>query len=178
MMKAGSAWLIATVLAMPPAAQQATTPQTQNRTRPVQPQTLSNSDVMYAKRMIAHHQQGIMMMQMAEQRGTPTVKAMASRMEKDQQREIGQLSAWTGAATEQPTSTSGQMDSRMMAASGMEFDKMFLEMMSQHHQGAIDMSKQSLPQLKDARVKAFARQTVTKQSAEKMEMQRMLATKK
>ena len=121
---------------------------------------------------------GLEMMQMAQQRGTSAVKSMAARMEKDQRKEIAELTVWTGGTHEQPTSTSGHTDhQKMMSATGAEFDRLFLDMMSQHHQQVIDLSTQALPQLKEGRIKAFARQTVTKQTREKTEMQRMLATK-
>ena len=53
------------------------------------------------------------------------------------------------------------------------FDTMFLKMMSEHHQKALDMSNEELKRGRQASVKAFARNTIKKQRAEIAEMKRL-----
>jgi uncharacterized protein (DUF305 family) len=63
---------------------------------------------------------------------------------------------------------------QMMAASGPAFDKMFLQMMIRHHQGAIEMAKIELRDGRNAEAKALTAKIVTDQTAEIRVMQKLL----
>ncbi|GAB3610777.1 hypothetical protein GCM10027414_29030 [Humibacter ginsengiterrae] len=63
----------------------------------------------------------------------------------------------------------------LKAATGTAFDKKFLSLMIEHHQGAVDMAKQEQSGGKDAAAKKLANSIVTSQTAEISEMRTMLA---
>jgi uncharacterized protein (DUF305 family) len=66
-----------------------------------------------------------------------------------------------------------QMDT-LAAATGTEFDRMWLEMMIEHHQGAISQAETVLSDGSNADVLALADEIVSAQEAEIAEMQALL----
>ena len=58
--------------------------------------------------------------------------------------------------------------------SGRAFDSAFLSQMMEHHQGALDMTRDALPTLKNARVKKHARNIIADQKKEIAEMRALL----
>jgi uncharacterized protein (DUF305 family) len=62
-----------------------------------------------------------------------------------------------------------------MDASGADFDRMWLQMMIAHHQGAISMANQVLAATSDDEVKKLAEAVVAGQTAEITTMQKLLA---
>lgn len=140
--------------------------------------TAANFDHEYVDMMIPHHQQAIAMAEKAAQKAQSAgVKSLASRIIADQNKDLAALDRLKRAAkSETPGSTHGMkpMDmSHLDAASGPAFDTMFLKMMSEHHQEALDMSNEELKRGRQASVKAFARNTIKKQQAEIAEMKRI-----
>ncbi|GAA4823479.1 DUF305 domain-containing protein [Tomitella cavernea] len=69
--------------------------------------------------------------------------------------------------------TDEQMD-QLMAASGPEFDRMWLEMMIQHHEGAVEMSQEVLGSGTNPQVQKMAQAIIDGQEAEIGRMQDML----
>ncbi|QDQ98702.1 DUF305 domain-containing protein [Tomitella fengzijianii] len=69
--------------------------------------------------------------------------------------------------------TDEQMD-QLMAASGPEFDRMWLEMMIQHHEGAVEMSQEVLGSGTNPQVQKMAQAIIDGQEAEIGQMQEML----
>ena len=65
---------------------------------------------------------------------------------------------------------------KLQQASGAAFDKMFLQMMIQHHQGAVDMGKTELANGSNADAKALAQSIIDTQTAQITQMQHMLAS--
>jgi len=61
-------------------------------------------------------------------------------------------------------------------ASGVEFDRLFLEMMIMHHQGAIEMSDTEIAEGSNPAALALAESIKTSQTAEIAEMQQLLQT--
>ena len=61
--------------------------------------------------------------------------------------------------------TQDQM-TKLKESSGADFDRMFLEMMIDHHQGAVDMANTELKDGKNADVKKMAQAVVDTQTAE------------
>lgn len=149
----------------------------------------NDQDIAFAQGMIPHHQQAVDMATMAAEKATNgQVKDLASRIEGAQEPEIQQLTdmleQW-GAPTE-PTMTSmpgmdhggmsgeGMMTDEEMRqleqASGADFDRLWVQMMIKHHQGAVAMAKTEIEQGENADAKALAQQIVTAQEAEITEM--------
>ena len=60
---------------------------------------------------------------------------------------------------------------KMEVASGKEFDLMFLDMMTPHHEGANTMSKKALTKAEHAEIKTLANQIIKAQEEEIKRMQ-------
>jgi uncharacterized protein (DUF305 family) len=166
----------------------ATTPPPAASNAPATGQQQHNqADVVFLQNMIPHHAQAIMMSQMARNRATtPQVKDLAVRIEAAQQPEIDQmrglLTAWGAPAPAAPGGGMGPMGSMggmgqgqmpgMMSGTG--FDRMFLQMMIVHHQGAIDMSHTELAQGSNPAARDLAQRIITAQQAEINQMQTLL----
>ncbi len=69
----------------------------------------------------------------------------------------------------------GSMDSTPLeAAKGAEFDRLWLQMMMEHHQGAVQMAQTERGKGSSPEAKALAQQIIDAQQAEITEMQAML----
>jgi len=151
----------------------------------------NDADVEFAQSMIAHHEQAIEMAEIAEdparQAGAEVV-ALAGRIKAAQDPEIevmtGWLEAW-GQPVQMDTSDghdmsemTGMMSVEDMDAlgtkTGAEFDDMWLTMMVEHHEGAIDMATAIQAAGASPDVKNLAGQIVAAQQAEVDEMNQLL----
>ncbi|MBA9002804.1 DUF305 domain-containing protein [Thermomonospora cellulosilytica] len=155
----------------------------------------NDQDITFAQMMIPHHQQAIEMSRLAATRASsPEVKQLAADIEKAQDPEIRQMTAWLnswGASVPSPGTGGmghgdhgghGGMDGMMTEeemrklenAGGAAFDKMFLEMMIKHHEGAVAMARteQSAGQYPPA--KAMATSIVNSQTTEITKMRDLL----
>ncbi|RTL61613.1 MAG: DUF305 domain-containing protein [Pseudonocardiaceae bacterium] len=87
-----------------------------------------------------------------------------------------------GTASSMPMSpgASGMMTDQEMVqlgrATGTAFDRMFLQMMTEHHKGAIEMARTELAAGQNPDVKALAQKITDAQQAEITEMQNLLST--
>ena len=153
------------------------------------------TDVAFARGMIPHHGQAVQMADMAIDISTNAeVRALAEQIKAAQSPEIEQMTAWLtawgqdvpdpNAVMEDDMNQSGGMMSGMMTgaemarlgnATGTEFDRMFLEMMVLHHEGAIEMAEQELAEGIFQPTKDLARAVITGQQAEIEEMNALLA---
>ncbi|WP_406161432.1 DUF305 domain-containing protein [Streptomyces sp. NBC_00882] len=148
-------------------------------------------DVSFAQGMIPHHQQAIEMAELADGRAASAqVKDLAARVEKAQGPEIttmtGWLKAWDEKVPESMPSMdhsgmdgmAGMMDSadmgKLKKASGKDFDSMFLTMMVEHHEGAVEMATTEKAKGEDKAATAMAGDIVTAQNAEISEMKKLL----
>ena len=151
----------------------------------------NDADITFAQGMIPHHQGAIEMAKLVQGRtSNPKVLDLASRIEKAQDPEIKTMTDWLNSwgaqvhTTGMPGMDHGSDMSGMSAedmemlkqAKDADFDKMFLEMMIKHHQGAIDMSKTELQQGSSAEAKKLAQQIIDSQQSEITEMQGLLQT--
>ncbi|ROP37244.1 DUF305 domain-containing protein [Saccharothrix texasensis] len=150
----------------------------------------NDADIAFAQGMIPHHQGAIEMAKLAEG-GTSNTKVLdlASRIEKAQDPEIKTMTEWLNAwgaevhTTGMPgmdhgSDMAGMSDAEMdllEQAKDADFDRMFLDMMIKHHQGAIDMSKLELQQGNNPDAKKLAQQIIDSQQTEITEMQGLLA---
>ncbi len=155
-------------------------------------------DVTFAQGMIPHHQQAVEMatiaLDPARDAGT-AVKDLAKRIQGAQDPEIKLMTGWL-AEWGQPVDGMGGMSMDMddmadmpgmegmmtaaemtglEAATGPAFDKLWLDMMVRHHQGAVTMSKTAETDGKAAVVKELAAKIVSAQEGEIAEMQKLLA---
>ena len=155
--------------------------------------TFNATDVKFATDMIPHHRQALDMAGTAQSKAaTPEVKALADKIGKAQEPEIATMSGWLTAWGEPVPSPGamhhdmgdmGQMPGMMTdqemqdlaKAAGKDFDKMFLQMMIKHHQGAVEMAKAEQAQGQDPAVKRLAATIAADQTAEITEMQGLLA---
>ncbi|MEU0795268.1 DUF305 domain-containing protein [Amycolatopsis sp. NPDC005961] len=151
-------------------------------------------DVTFAQQMVPHHSQALDMAKLVPSRSTdPKVIDLASRIAKAQDPEIQQMQSWLtswgagmsgmpGMTHESMPGMSGSMPGMMSeedmkkleAAKGAEFDKMWLDMMIKHHQGAVDMAKTELSKGSNADAKALAQKIIDAQQAEITEMRGLL----
>ena len=143
------------------------------------------SDVMFAQMMIPHHQQAIEMadLALANTSTSSDVKGLARQIKTAQDPEIATMAGWLrewGASTSAPMDhgTSGMMSQEDMeslgAAEGAEFNRMWLEMMIDHHQGAVTMAQDALSSTEDPEVKSLAQAVVDGQKKEIATMQGLL----
>ena len=163
---------------------------------PVSPEH-NTADVVFAQGMLPHHTQAIAMSTQASTRAaSQEVKDLAARIDQEQGPEIEQmnqmLDAW-GAPRPQPGSTampgmpgmpmgampmSGMMGEAQMqqlaAQSGPAFDRMFLQMMIEHHTGAVQMAQTEQAQGLNPQAEELARAIVADQQREITEMQDLL----
>jgi len=148
----------------------------------------SPSDIMFAMMMIPHHQQAIDMSDLALERSTNAdVRALAQQIRDAQAPEIEQMEEWLDAAGA-GSSMGGNMgdmgmgmggmlsDDEMAAledATGSEFDRLFLEGMIEHHEGAIQMTRM-IRNSGNPEVKALGEAIVESQTAEIERMEQLL----
>lgn len=149
----------------------------------------NDQDVRFAQMMIPHHRQAIEMADLAAARaGSPEVKRLAADIEKAQDPEIKQLSAWlTGWGASVPSPGTGHMGhggmdgmmteqqmKELKDAEGAAFDQAFLQMMIEHHDGAVAMARTEQSAGRFPAAKKMASAIVTAQSAEITKMRKLL----
>jgi uncharacterized protein (DUF305 family) len=151
----------------------------------------AGADVIFATEMISHHRQAVMMASIAPDRASSAeVKALAAKIEAAQQPEIDTMSRWLrgwgkpvpedsmehGVAGHQGMPgmmTAEEMDD-LNAATGAEFDKLFLTMMIEHHEGAVEMAKKEQQNGRSADAKVLAAKVEKDQTAEIAQMRGLL----
>jgi uncharacterized protein (DUF305 family) len=137
-------------------------------------------DVAFLSQMIAHHQAALKMARDAR----PTlqdehVQEHAQEIITSQTKEIREMGALlkndyhTAPSAAQMTRMKADMQGMMrMKPAG---DRMFLEMMIPHHQGAVDMSRLALRNSASPKVKALANRIIKAQATEIADFRRMLS---
>lgn len=136
------------------------------------------SDAAYVRTMMMHHAEAIEMSRKAIDKASSTdVKRLAKRIVSAQEKDLKELESLKvalrddGAGQDQMAMKKMPME-HLDQASGAAFDRMFLQMMIEHHQGAVKMSRGG--GLRTAGVRRFARKTVRMQQPEIREMQGLL----
>jgi uncharacterized protein (DUF305 family) len=149
------------------------------------------ADVHFMQGMIAHHAQAIYMSRLAVSRGAnPRLLKFANKIDQSQQAEIRLMQDWLVANKQAAPDTGswrtmtmpGMLTPAQLAtldgARGAEFDKQFLTLMIQHHEGALKMVADLLATplaAQDVDVSVFANDVTTVQTAEIATMQQMLS---
>ncbi|GAA1129729.1 DUF305 domain-containing protein [Nocardioides aquiterrae] len=154
----------------------------------------NEADVTFAQEMIPHHQQAIEMADLAESRAeSQEVKDVAADIEAAQGPEIETLTGWLESWGEDvPDEGMSSMDhgdmssdemggmmtedemAELEAASGAAFDQMFLTMMIEHHEGAIEMAKTEQAEGEFPEAVDMAEEIETTQAEEIQKMQDLL----
>lgn len=135
------------------------------------------ADAAWIAGMAEHHDQAVALARLAEGRAAdPDVLASAERIAAGQAAEAAALRDWLDRRGLDDTAHHGDEDmpgeisattfARAEAASGDEFDALFLDAMVRHHEGAVQMSEQRLAEAGDPAVSRWARTVVTGQTVE------------
>ena len=150
----------------------------------------NDADITFVQGMVPHHEQAVEMASLATDRAEdPRVLDLASRIEAAQAPEIDQMTALLSSWGEERSDAEhggmemgsgyGMMSEDDMealeAASGVEFDRMFLTMMVEHHEGAIAMAETEISDGENPDAIALAEAIVTAQMGEIEEMSGILA---
>ena len=172
---AASLLSLATAIATPALAQQAPivqpgAPGAESRTLKAEDATkladtaFSPADVMFMQMMIPHHAQALELTELVEGRtSNPDMLKIAGRIAASQEDEMKFMREWLSSRgqSEDMPHMPGMSHAEHMAAMGMatpaqmkrlatlkgnEFDALFLELMTRHHKGAVDMVDELLQQ--------------------------------
>jgi uncharacterized protein (DUF305 family) len=165
--------------------------------------TGEQGDIVFAEMMIPHHMQAVEMADLALARdgASPVVRDLAARIKAAQQPEIDLMSSWleqwgvaAGAgAKDQDSDHSGHdmgdMDmgntemlgmmsdeqmNALQSAKGGDFDQLWLTLMIEHHQGAIQMAVEVMKSTSNVDVMALAKAIADAQETEIGQMEAAL----
>ncbi|MEU3910856.1 MULTISPECIES: DUF305 domain-containing protein [Streptomyces] len=144
------------------------------------------ADRAYVRRMIEHHRQALTMSALAPERASSDgVKRLAERIAAAQGPEIGAMEKWqarypapAGAPAghdhgAMPGMATEQQLRELTQAHGADFDRLFLQLMTAHHEGALTMAGEALAQGNNGAVEEMANEVVAVQSAEIHRMRAM-----
>ncbi|MBS1817315.1 MAG: DUF305 domain-containing protein [Acidobacteria bacterium] len=152
----------------------------------------TSADVEFMQGMIGHHAQAVEMVELLKTHaGHPEMQALGKRIELSQTDEIKMMQEWLVArgqlAPDQfahhhehmmmPGMLTPEQMQQLAAANGDAFDRLFLQGMIQHHQGAITMVDDLMKQpgaAQESEIYGFVSDVVADQSAEIERMQGML----
>ncbi len=144
---------------------------------------------MFLQMMIPHHEQAVAMSALAPSRTqNAAVLKLAKQIEAAQGPEIAQMKSWLTGWNEPLTvgdmggmahgGGSGMMKPEQMTAlekaKGAAFDKLYLQDMIAHHEGAVTMAQQELDSGENQQVKTLAQAVIDGQTKEISEMKQML----
>lgn len=149
----------------------------------------NDQDVMFAQMMKPHHEQAVEMADMILSKdGISTeVTDLAAQIKDAQGPEISQLEEWLTAwgAEDSMSGMDHSMDGMMSdedmsaleTATGADAEKLFLEHMTMHHQGAVEMAQTEVDEGQNADAIEMANTIVQTQTEEIATMQDLLATR-
>ncbi|MFD8023373.1 DUF305 domain-containing protein [Streptomyces lavendulae] len=144
------------------------------------------ADQAYVRHMTEHHRQALTMSSLAPDRASSdAVKRLAERIAAAQRPEIGAMEKWlsrypppgsdTGAHDHvaMPGMATQQQIEELTGARGADFDRLFLKLMTAHHEGAVKMAGEALAQGNNGAVEEMANEVVATQTAEIHRMRAM-----
>ncbi len=162
----------------------------------------TSAEAGFARDMQVHHQQGVELALIVRQSSDdPAVRLLADDIAATQAQQSGQLAGWLnvwglpqysaepsmswmtrggGHSAHTPgqpmpgLATPGQI-ARLKAASGADADRIFLELMIAHHEGAVEMAEALVDRSQHEVALAFANAVITSQRSEIELMNSMLA---
>ncbi|MFB4282698.1 MULTISPECIES: DUF305 domain-containing protein [unclassified Nonomuraea] len=145
------------------------------------------ADIKYVQDMVVHHRQAMDMALLAPNRAdSAKLKSLADRIQAAQGPEIQYMSTWLreqeqkvpdhhAAHEGMPGMATPEQMEALKAAKGKDFDRMFLQLMINHHLGALKMSEQVLAGGSHIKIEELATDVNVTQSAEIRRMQEMQA---
>ncbi|WP_413092931.1 DUF305 domain-containing protein [Streptomyces nitrosporeus] len=146
----------------------------------------NSADFRYARMMIAHHEQAVVLTSLVPDRASSaTVKALSARIAAGQRPEIGAMQGWLtnngGDGREEAhdhstmpgMATEAQLE-RLRAAEGEAFDALFLRLMITHHQGAVTMAAEALSDGNNVQIEEMATDVIAQQTVEIDRMRSLL----
>jgi uncharacterized protein (DUF305 family) len=159
-----------------------------------EPPGFNADDYAFATNMIPHHQQAIELAALApEHSANQDLIALAAKISAEQDPEIKALRVFLVQWDENPDDNAshgdhgedaghgpmaGMVDDATMAKlqslNGAEFDRLWLQSMISHHQGAIEMAKAEVANGQNVDIKRMAQTMVDTQQAEITQMNQML----
>jgi uncharacterized protein (DUF305 family) len=152
----------------------------------------NQADTEFAQMMVIHHEGAIEMADLAvQQAATEEVRALAKRIADAQGPEIAMMTGWLGSWGEAMPHDAGMADmghegvdmggmsqeeamEELRGLSGTDVDRRFLELMIEHHRGAIEMARTHHDDGADADALALSEKIVRDQEAEIAEMEDLL----
>ncbi len=169
-----------------------------------QPPASDSADAGFSRDMSAHHLQAVTMANLAQERSEdPAVRRLAFDIAELQQNQVGRMQGWLTlwglqvsggermawmtagehAGHDMGGTDGGRMPgmasddelAQLRTLSGEEFDVLFLQLMTRHHQGGYDMASYAVEHAREPAVRTLARTIVESQSAEVGLMADMLA---
>lgn len=153
----------------------------------------NDADTEFAQMMIVHHEGAVEMADLAVERaGSEEVRALGERIAAAQGPEIEQMTSWLEAWGEDLPAEAdmGGMDHGSMEMDGMDqetvmgelsgltgtdFDRRFLELMIDHHRGAIEMAEAHRAAGESAEAVRLSDEIIDAQTTEIAEMTELLA---
>ncbi len=145
--------------------------------------TYTDDELMFASMMIPHHSQAVTMSELALANTTnPEILSLATAIRDAQAPEIEQMQSWLDASNYSESHAhhmemSGMLKDEEIAelssAKGESFDRLFLEGMIAHHEGAIEMISM-IKNSTNSEVKKLYADILTSQSAEIETMKALL----
>ncbi|TXS10710.1 DUF305 domain-containing protein [Streptomyces sp. wa22] len=149
--------------------------------------TPNSADFRYARMMIEHHEQALVLTALVPGRAaSSSVERLAQRISAAQKPEIGAMEGWLknngGDGREEshdhsamPGMATGKQIEELRATRGKAFDRMFLELMITHHQGAVTMATEALADGNNVLVEEMANDVVAQQTVEIDRMRGLMA---
>lgn len=165
---------------------EAATTRAADEVRDAGPAPHNSLDVWFVRMMIPHHAQALAMAELAPDRAAdPDIRALADRIRASQGPEMGMMRGWLqtrGLPAEVQGHDHGTMRGmqtpeamRQLAATrGADFDRLFVRMMTEHHEGAIEMATNLLKVGSDLTLNEFANSVATEQTVEIDRMREVL----
>ncbi len=145
---------------------------------------LSSVDEMFLEMMIPHHDQALEMAQFAEKNtSNPEILALAKTIDEEQHKEIELMSGWLGGEGSHEHGHEGHTMDGMLSQEQMtalekakdkEFDRLFLEGMILHHEGAIEMTQMVISS-ETKEVRDLAESIIKSQTDQIDQMKKLLA---
>ncbi len=151
------------------------------------------ADIMFVEMMIPHHEQAVEMSEMilAKDGVDPEVVALAEQIRAAQDPEISLMEGWLDDWGLPSMSGMGGMDhggsggmdgmmsdeqmAELESADGATGATLFLELMIEHHVGAVEMAQDVIDDGRDPDVRDLAEQIIVSQTAEIATMRELLA---
>src|SRR5690625_3361129 len=170
----------------------------QARAEAIAQQTANDADAEFVSMMMPHHFQALVMSGMAPERSNDQeLLTLADRIDAEQDIEISMMQSWQGWRDLEVTdaeeayqeilqdpemleqmgmATPGELDERS-GSTGTAFDVQYLELMIEHHEGAIDMLVDVITNGNDATLEGWATDMLTTQQTQIRQMEAMLEAK-